>query len=86
MPWSIFIDLAEGLTDDQRSALFAALEAIVPDGGCIGPDRGGVEVLYFVVDAPSPEAARTAATAIMENILATAAMRLAYTVTAQASH
>lgn len=84
MPWSIFIDLAEGLSDDQRGALFAALEAIVPDGGCIGPDRDGVEVLYFVVDAPTPEAARSAAAATMENILATAAMRVVYTVTAQA--
>jgi hypothetical protein len=84
MKWSVFADLERPLTADERGAVFAALEELVPDGGCVGPDRRGVEEVYFVVDAATPEAARAAAEAALGRVLEAAGVRVGHAIAVQA--
>jgi hypothetical protein len=84
MLWHIFADLDRRLTIAERHALFAALDVIVPDSGCVGANRSGDEESYFTVEAPTPEAARLAAVALLERTIAAAGLHVAYTLTAQA--
>jgi hypothetical protein len=84
MKWSVYADLARPLTADERHAVFAALEELVPESGCVGPDRRGVEEVFFVVAAPTREAAREAATAALGRVLAAAGVRVDHAITIQA--
>lgn len=61
MLWSIYADLERPLTSDEQSAVFAALDEIVPDSGCVGPNRRGVYEVSFTVDAATRAEAETAA-------------------------
>lgn len=85
MRWSIFADLSRVLTDEERGDLFAALEGIVPDSGCIGPNRRGDEEVYFVVEAATAEAARLAASGFMDRVIEAAGVGVTYEVTVQAN-
>lgn len=83
--WNIYADLARLLADDERSALFAALEQLVPDSGCIGPNRAGDEELWFMLAADTAEAARAAATDLVDRMLALADLPVAYAITVDPS-
>lgn len=59
--------------------MFEALERLVPDGGCIGPQRGRYEV-FFVVDVPSEADALHRAGEHMAAILVECGIDVAYSV------
>jgi hypothetical protein len=83
MVWSIFADLERGLTDEERGAVFAALDELVPGSGCLGPNRHGDEEMYFVVEADSPEAARGAADEWLKRVIAASGVRVGWAITVQ---
>lgn len=83
--WSVFADLDRRLDDDERGDLFAAIDAEIPDSGCVGPNRAGVEEVYFVIEADSAAAARDVAAEYMDRVLAASGVRVGYTITLQAS-
>ena len=83
MRWSVYADLSRGLTDAERSAVFSALEELVVESGCVGPQKGIVEEVFFQVDAASlPEAAAEAAR-VMDAVLAKAAVQTKYALLVQ---
>lgn len=85
MRWCIFADLSRVLSDEERGDVFAAVEEIVPDSGCIGPNRAGDEEVYFVVEAVDAEAARLAAAALMDRVIAASGVEVTYAITVQAA-
>lgn len=68
MNWSIYADLSRELSVEERSALAAALDKVVPSGGCVGPQRGVVEEVYFTVEAGTEAEARAEAHRHMDAI------------------
>lgn len=82
MVWSIFADLERVLTEDERDAVFAALDELVPGSGCLGPNRCGDEEMYFTVESDSPEAARALAERWLERVIAASGVRVGWTITA----
>jgi hypothetical protein len=79
MLWSVFVDLARELSTDEQAEMFEALERLVPDGGCIGPQKSRYEV-FFVVEAPSSDDARRQAGEHMTAILRESRIDVAYSV------
>lgn len=69
MEYFVYADLPRRLSEQERVDLFEALEAIVPDGGCVGPQASQQEEVYFAVDAPAEEEARQQAEQYMKDIL-----------------
>ena len=67
--WAIYADLERALTTDEQRAVSAALDAIVPDSGCVGPNRKGIYEVYFTVDAATRPEAETAAAQLMKAML-----------------
>jgi hypothetical protein len=84
MRWAIFADLSRELSDVERGAVFAAVDEIVPGSGCVGPNRCGDEEVYFAVEAADAEAARVAAAALMDRVIAAAGVTVTYEITVQA--
>jgi hypothetical protein len=83
MKWSIYVDLARPLTVDERSAVFAALQELVPDAGCVGLQNGPSDEVYFRVDAPSAIEARNAASAYVEALLNRAQLSIEFEIHVQ---
>lgn len=67
--WAVYADLERSLTRDEQHAVFDALDAIVPDSGCVGPNRKGIYEVYFTVDAATRAEAETAAAQFMKAVL-----------------
>jgi len=82
--FAIFADLLRPITAEEQAALFAAVDKLIPDSGCVGPNRSGDFEVYFTVDAPTQEAARNAAEGYMSAVLVSTSMSLAYVLTLQA--
>jgi hypothetical protein len=78
MWFSVYADLARRLTTDEQSALFEALDRIVPDSGCVGPQKGATDEVYFTVEAHSAAEATALATRYMSIILQEAALAVEY--------
>lgn len=76
--WGIYADLERPLTSDEQRAVFAALDAIVPDSGCVGPNRKGVYEVYFAVDAATRTEAETMAADFMSSVLHQATVNVAF--------
>ncbi len=55
MRFAVFADLLRPLTSDEKAALFAAVDKLIPNSGCVGPNRSGDFEVYFTVDAPTQE-------------------------------
>lgn len=83
MVWNVFVDLARPLNDAERRDVFGAVDAIIPDSGCVGPNRSGVDEIYFNVEADNEGDARARATALLVRVLAHAALTTDYEVTVQ---
>ena len=58
MTWPIYADLTRTLAVHERRALADAVEAAVPNGGCVGLNASGVDEIYFEVEALDTHAAR----------------------------
>ena len=68
---------------DEQAALFAAIDKLIPDSGCVGPNRSGDFEAYFTVDAPTQEAARREAECYMKAVVACASVDIEYALTLQ---
>ncbi len=86
MRFAVFADLLRPITSDEQAALFAAVDKLIPDSGCLGPNRSGDFEMYFRVDAPTQEAARSEAECYMNAVLECANVYIAYALTLQAQH
>lgn len=81
MQYAVYADMSRGLTEHERSALFEALDAIVPGSGCVGIQQGPEDEVYFSLEAPSEAAASTQAGHYMNLILQKAGIDLKHTLT-----
>ena len=78
MLWSVYADLERSLTSDEQRAVFAALDAIVPESGCVGPNRKGTHEVYFTVDAATRAEAHATADEFMSTVLHRATVNVAF--------
>jgi hypothetical protein len=81
--WDVFVDLACHLTDAQRCELLEAVDAIVPDSACVGPNRSALDEVYFTVEADSEQAARSRAKELIARAVAHAAITAQVGITLQ---
>ncbi len=83
MRYAVFADVSRPLTRQEQSAVFEALEANVPDSGCVGRDKRVNDEVYFCVEAPCEEDARSRARDYMNIVLKRAALDVEYTLSLQ---
>ena len=76
--WDVYADLERALTSEEQRAVFAAVDDLVPDSGCVGPNRGGTSEVYFVVSAGSEAEARAAAARYMNAVIQKAAVTVGF--------
>jgi hypothetical protein len=69
------------LNEAERRDVFAAVDALVPMSGCVGPNRSGVDEVYFTVDANDERDARTRAADLIARVLARAAIAIDHEIT-----
>jgi hypothetical protein len=81
--YDVYADLSRRLTDQERLAIFEALERSVPDSGCVGPQKGSEDEVYFVIEAPSDVEASALAAHYMNSVLKHAGVETEYTITLQ---
>ena len=67
--WAVYADLERPLTGEEQHAVFAALDSIVPDSGCVGPNKKGVYEVSFSVGAATRAEAETVAAQFMKAVL-----------------
>lgn len=83
-PYAVFAEISRRLTEAERRAIFEALDAHVPDSGCVGHEKESApDEVYFVVAASSEEIARAQADAYMKLILQVAKSDVQYTISLQ---
>jgi hypothetical protein len=83
MGWSVYADLSRPLTPEERQAIAASLDALWPGGGSVGPNRGGGEEVYFVVEVLPLAGAEEAAARLLDAVLAESGVRVRYTLQLQ---
>lgn len=83
MNWSVYADLSRSLSAAERRSVFEALDEVVLDSGCVGPQNGGVEEVYFRVDAVSAAEASVTAARLMDVILAKSGVQVRYEIQLQ---
>lgn len=76
--WGVYADLERPLTSDEQRAVFAALDAIVPESGCVGPNKRGDYEVYFAVDAATRTEAEAAAARFMNAVLSQAQVSVSF--------
>jgi len=79
----VYADLSRRLTDEERLAVFEALETSVPDSGCVGPQKSEEDEVYFTVDAASDDEASALATHYINTVITLAGLDAQYTLTLQ---
>ncbi|NOK20914.1 hypothetical protein [Corallococcus carmarthensis] len=83
MNWSVYADLSRPLTEAERRSVAAALDELVPDGGCVGQQKPGCDEVYFRLDDVSREEASVTAARLLEVILEKAGVQARYEVRLQ---
>lgn len=83
MPYAVYADLSRALTRQERATLFEALDSTVPSSGCVGPQKGPHDEVYFSIDAPTKEEATEQAAGYMRIILEKAGLDTDYTLELQ---
>jgi hypothetical protein len=84
MRYNVYVDLSRCLTNQERSAVFEALETNVPDSGCVGPHKGEQqEEVFFRVEAPSDEEAGALAARYAAIVLKHSGLDTQYSVSLQ---
>ncbi|MBN9688003.1 MULTISPECIES: hypothetical protein [unclassified Corallococcus] len=78
MNWSVYADLSRPLTEVERRAVADVLDEVVPDSGCVGPQKGDVDEVYFRVDAASSAEASATAARLLDVILEKAGVQVRY--------
>ena len=82
MTFDAYADLCRSLTAEERSTLFEALDSLVPEGGCVGPQSRvhKNDEVYFTVEAASKDEAARQATHYVAAMLKAAALDVDYTI------
>jgi hypothetical protein len=83
MLYAVYADLPRPLTKLEQSAVFEALEANVPDSGCVGRDTRPNDEVYFCVEALSEEEATAQARHYMDIVLQRAELEVEYAISLQ---
>lgn len=83
MQYAVYADLSRRLTEQERSALFEALDASVPGSGCVGLQKGLIDEVYFSLEAPSETTAGVQAERYMRAMLQKTELDVEYTLTLQ---
>jgi hypothetical protein len=78
MRYQVYADLSRRLTEEERSAVFEALEINVPDSGCVGPQNREEDEVYFSVEAPSDDKASALAAHYMNIVISHAGLDVQY--------
>jgi hypothetical protein len=81
MRWHVYVDLPRRLTVAEQRVVFEALDVLVPESGCVGPNASGLTEIYFVVEAASHEHAANEAARQTDAVLDRAELRVTYVVT-----
>ncbi|HET8669474.1 MAG TPA: hypothetical protein VFM05_02270 [Candidatus Saccharimonadales bacterium] len=81
--YDVYADLSRQLTNEERRAIFEALETIVPGSGCVGPQKRAEDEVYFMVEAPSDDEASALAAHYMNTVLKHAGVEAQYTLALQ---
>lgn len=76
--YAVYADLTRRLTEEERSAIFAAIDSIVPDSGCVGLHKAPNDEVYFSLDATSEAAARDQAGTYINLVIQKAALDVGY--------
>lgn len=80
--YEVYAEISRRLTEAERGTLFAALDATVPGSGFVGHEKPSApDEVYFVVEAPSEEAANAQADAYMKVVLQVAKSDVHYRLT-----
>lgn len=78
--YEVYAEISRRLTELERSTIFAALDATVPNSGCVGHEKPSApDEVYFVVEAPSEATARAQADAYMRTVLQAAGSDVSFT-------
>ncbi|MHA7628331.1 hypothetical protein [Corallococcus sp. M7] len=86
MNWSVYADLSRSLTEAERGSVAQALDELVPGSGCVGPQKGDVDEVYFRVDAASSAEASVTAARLLDVILEKAGVQVRYEIQLQPGH
>ncbi|NPD25031.1 hypothetical protein [Corallococcus exiguus] len=86
MNWSVYADLSRSLTAAERQSVFEALDEVVLDSGCVGPQKGDVDEVYFRVEAVSSAEASVTAARLMDVILEKSGVQVRYELQLQPGH
>lgn len=78
MQFAVYADLSRQLSQDERSAVCEALNSTVPDGGCVGLQKGQNDEVFFYVYAAAEEEAREQATRYMGILLRRSEVKVEY--------
>ena len=78
--WAVYADLERPLTGDEQHVVFAALDSIVPDSGCVGPNKKGIHEVYFAVGATTRTEAESVAAQFMKAVLQQAQLTVGFVV------
>jgi argininosuccinate synthase len=81
--YSVYADLPRPLTADERLAVGKSLDANVPGSGCVGPQKGPNDEIYFSVEAHSDEDATAKATRYLKLVALEAGLNSTYTIEVQ---
>jgi len=83
MQYAVYADLGRPLTDEERSAVAAALDAKVPGSGCVGMQNGPNDELYFCLEAAGDAEAEAQAVWYAALVFREAGLDAEYTLTLQ---
>jgi len=83
MEYSVYADLSRPLMGEERSAVAEALDASVPESGCVGIQSGSNDEMYFCVEAGSDAEAEAQAVRYAEIVFREAGLDMEYTLTLQ---
>ena len=83
MKYDVYADLSRPLTEHERNAVAEALDAWVPDSGCVGRTNWPHDEVYSCVEASSAQDARAKADHYLSIVLQTAGLEVEYEVSLQ---
>lgn len=83
--WSVYVELPRLLSHGEASDALNALDSLVADGGCIGPQKPPYNTteIYFAVEAESASAAQTEGERLARAVLESAGLAPDFAVVVQ---
>lgn len=78
--YGIYVDLSRLLSNQERSEVFDAVDAVVPGSGCVGVQRGTTDEIYFCIDAASETEAKAITDQYMRRITDRAGLDVSFSI------